>query len=120
MGINLKLGEKIPLFLTLESKETGKFVRVTIYDETGTQVGAVVSVAHLSEGSYFDDSRTMPSAQNIIAVYDIFNDAGFTTLSINDKPTNERFDFQKAIVTRPADIIGIVTSAELIGETENG
>ena len=92
MASNLASGEDIPLFLTLESKDTGKFVRATIYDADGAQVGAVVSVAHLVDGNYFDDSRTMPSVANIIVVYDVFDDAGFTTPSTDDLSINERFD----------------------------
>lgn len=92
MAINLKVGEKIPLFLTLESKDTSRFVRVTLYDEAGVQVGAIVSVSHLADGNYFDDSRLMPSALSLVAVYDVFRDAGFTMPSNRDATVNERFD----------------------------
>lgn len=97
MAIALKSGEDIPLFLALESKDTGKFVRATIYDDAGSQVGSIVSVSHLTDGNYFDDSRTMPSAANIIVVYDIFDDAGFTTASSDDLSTSERFDLAESI-----------------------
>ena len=93
MGIALKAGEKIPLHLVLESRDTTKFVRATIRNEAGVEIGASpVAVAHLADGAYFDDSVSMPDTPNIMVRYEIYDDAFFTTPSGENLPSDERFD----------------------------
>ena len=92
MSVLLKVGQKIPLKVDLESKRTDLFVRAIIRDDTGSPiVGSPAAVPHLSEGTYFDDSVSMPDVPNILITYDIFDDAGFTLLNDENLVAEDRF-----------------------------
>lgn len=94
MGINLKVGDKVPLFLTLESRQTNRFVRATLRNEMDVELsGSPVAMPHLSNGDYSAPMAIMmPDTDSILVKYDTFEDALFTILSDENKPTNERFD----------------------------
>jgi len=93
MGINLAIGEKIPLFLLTESRVSGKVVRARIRDKDGAEItGSPVTVAHLADGEYFDDSIAMPNTAHIVVTYDVFDGPGFTNPTAGLLPAEERFD----------------------------
>jgi len=145
LGIAIASGERIPLHLTLESRDTAKYVRATIRDNAGVEeIGSPVDIAHLAAGSYFDDSFFMPNKPNIIVRYEVYDDALYTTVSQENLPTDERIqrddldsivgdlgdliDNLNTTALRPdlvaflsegAEIVGIVEDTEEIGVIED-
>jgi len=95
MGVDLQLGEKIPLFLLLENREVDKVVKATIRKADGTEIpSSPVTVPHLANGEYFLDSLVMPNSQSIMVIYDVFDGPGFTNPS-DIFPVDERFGFEE-------------------------
>lgn len=94
MAIAIKVGENIPLAVLLENLATDRFVKATVRDNTGAQiVGSPFNVPHLSDGYYFLGTVPMPAGVlNIDVQYVVYDDAGFTTISIDQLPATERFD----------------------------
>ena len=93
MGINLKVGEKIPLALLLENRATDRFVRAIVRDDVGAQMaGSPFNVPRVSNGWHYDISVGMPDSAYLTVEYDVFDDAPFTTASTDLLPAHERFD----------------------------
>jgi len=96
MGIALKVGEKIPLFLLTENRVTDRVVRARIRNALGAEItGSPFTVPHLADGEYFDDSVLMPNTPSIIISYDVFDGPGFTNPSQDLLPEDERFDLDE-------------------------
>ncbi len=126
MGINLKAGEKIPLFLLTENRVTDRVVRARIRNELGAEIsGSPKSVPHLSDGEYFDDTVLMPDTKSIIVAYDVFDGPGFTNLSQDLLPIDERFDLdelataidQLKTASRQADLTAKVNDTNTLKAT---
>ena len=74
MGIALKVGEKIPLFLLTENRVTNRVVRARVRDALGAEIsGSPFTVPHLADGEYFNDSELMPNTPHLIVTYDVFD-----------------------------------------------
>lgn len=123
MSINLKAGEKIPLFLLLENRATDRVVRATVRNEFGVEIsGSPKSVAHLSDGEYFDNALAMPNTGHIMVIYDVFDGPGFTNLSNDLFPEVERFDLDDLATAieelknaaRQADLGAEITDNEIL------
>jgi len=135
LAINLKVGEKIPLAILLETRVTDKFVRAIVRGATGAEiVGSPFGVPHVSNGWHYDDTVLMPDTAYLTVEYDVFADALFTT-STDLLPDHERFDRDdlasaidtllassqqgtiKAIVLDADDISSKVSDDDSIGAT---
>jgi len=95
MGVALKVGEKIPLFMGLEDETaTTKVVRARIFNAAGSQItGSPVTIAHVTLGEYFDESVLMVSTPSIWIKYTVFDGPGFTNPSPEfETLDDERFD----------------------------
>ncbi len=116
MGVNLKVGEKIPLFLIIETRLTGKVVRARVRDENGVDIsGSPFTLPHLAEGEYLNNSVSMPNTAHLMVIYDVFDGPGFTNPTIGIPPVDERFDLDpKALRIDFADIV-----LEVEGEGES-
>ncbi len=96
MGIALKVGEKIPLFLLTENRVTNRVVRARVLNAIGVEiVGSPFTLPHLADGEYFNDSELMPNTPSIIVSYDVFDGPGFTNKSSDLLPDDERFDLDE-------------------------
>ena len=95
MSIALKKDEKIPLSVRLDTRQTDLFVRARIRNQLNAEVpGSPLDVPHIADGFHGDKSLGMPDFPNITVEYDVFTDAGFTTLA-RFKPAGERFDLDE-------------------------
>jgi len=112
--VDLKLGEKIPLMLLTENRATDRVVRARIYDAVAVEIaGSPVNVAHLADGTYFDNSLAMPDTDHITVEYDVFDGPGFTNVSVDLLPDNERFDRDRLqevvkMENKATDLVGVV------------
>ena len=80
--MDIKLGDPLPLFLQLGDAETNLFPRAEVRDATGAAVvGSPFALTHVASGMYKNTSYTPTVAGNYFAVYTVYTDAGFTTLS---------------------------------------
>jgi len=126
LGINLKAGDKIPLFLLTENRVTDRVVRARVRNEFAVEIsGSPVTVAHLDDGEYFDDSLLMPNTSHIMVTYDVFDGPGFTNVSQDLLPDDERFDLDDlgtAIdelknASRQADLEAEITDNDALSAT---
>jgi hypothetical protein len=91
MGRSALPGESIPLTLTLETGLATLFPRAQLLDPVGAAVGAPVALTPVAgqDGTYIA-SITLPSTAGHYTVrYNVYTDAGFTSLSTLDLPTEE-------------------------------
>lgn len=88
---DLTVNSKITLSLQLWDLDTSKHVRATLYRPDDT-VLAIKTLAHVAKGLYEDDTENMPSLTHVNAVFEVFDDAGFTKLSKNHSGAHERFN----------------------------
>lgn len=88
-----QFGETIPLSLKLFDGASNKFVRATLRDATGMQiVGSPALLSHVGEGQYTNSSFAMPNTDYVNVSYQVFDDAGLTTLSTLYSDGQERFE----------------------------
>jgi len=77
-----KLNDVVPLSLKLFDDDDSLFVRAIVTDESGTTIsGSPFSLVNVGEGLYELDTLLMPNKLFLTAVYQVFNDAGFTSKS---------------------------------------
>jgi len=74
-----KIGDTIPLVLKLSDGDENVFVRCILEDQDGNALAeSPVTLAHVGEGRYEDNSVVMPQKVYVTATYQVFEDAGFT------------------------------------------
>lgn len=78
----MKIGDPIPLGLQLFDLDATKFVRARIFLADATEhPDSPVSMPHIADGFYEDDSVPMPNSLWVHCTYQVYNDAAFTQLS---------------------------------------
>lgn len=78
MTIRIPLGSPLILNWLAPDGATGKFVRARVYNASMAEVsGSPFSLSHVAEGLYKNTAVSLPEG-NYVAIYSIFNDAGFT------------------------------------------
>jgi len=119
LGIALKAGERIPLFLLLENRATDRVVKATIKNAFAVEiVGSPVNVPHLAVGEHFDESLAMPNTKHIVVTYDVFDGPGFTNPSQDLLPEVERFDLDE-LATAVDQLLTAARQADLEGTVED-
>lgn len=98
------VGNNLPLGAQLFDKDAGKFVRVRLFDSTDTELGvSPVSLSHVSDGFYASAAVPMPDVAAVHAVYEAFDDAGFSVPSPIHHPATETFN--REVVSDAVDLI---------------
>lgn len=78
----VKVGDPIQLNLQLEDGATNKFPQAILRNQSGVLLsGSPVSLTHVGDGLYQNDSIAMPNTQEVTATYKVYDDAGHTVLS---------------------------------------
>lgn len=98
--MTLQVGDSIPLTLKLWDGDTSKFVKAVVVDSDGTNLGTI-TLTHVSEGFYQDDSILMPNKEYVTAYYIVYDDPGFATRSVNHQDTADVF----ALTQLPTEIV---------------
>jgi hypothetical protein len=92
-----KLGEAIQLNLQLFDGATNKYVKAWLRNASGVALGTpTVSLSHIGEGLYSNDSVLMPDTSQVTAVYKVFDDAGFTTPSADHADALDIFELDSS------------------------
>jgi hypothetical protein len=79
---NIAAGTAVPLNVQLPSEDGTQFCRATILDAANNPVaGSPVSLPYIQKGNYGSSSFLMPNLPWVKAIYEVFTDSGFTTLS---------------------------------------
>jgi hypothetical protein len=79
------VGEAILLELVLADRATGKYPRARVLDASGVQLGGTIPLSPSpATGWAYWGAWTPSSAGQFFVVYDTFDDAGFTVLSIHE------------------------------------
>ena len=87
----IKIGEKIELDIFLEGGVTGRFVRAILKDANDIALAeSPLTLTELSDGRYFNKS-VVKQAGSVLAIFQTFEDAGFTTPDIDFPDTIEKF-----------------------------
>lgn len=88
------VGDTLALSLQLFDSATDKFVRGTLRDDAGADLGASpASLTHDSNGNYTNSTVTMPAGTDYVTVtYEVFDDALFTTPSADHGSAIDTFD----------------------------
>jgi len=92
--IKVKVGDKVPLQAQETDRDATKVVRATLFDLADFSVIAgagSITLAHKSNGAYFDDSFTMPDIEKIFAQYLVFDADGTTPNTTGEKAVNDIF-----------------------------
>jgi hypothetical protein len=76
------LGEAIPIQVQVSTGQSDLFGRAKVYNITGTLV-FTLSLPHITGGLY-GTTHTFSTGGHYTVVYQLFKDAGFTTVSIFD------------------------------------
>lgn len=78
--MKLLVGSAIPLMLSLKGQNdaTGVIVRAIIRNPAGTQVGSTITLTHIGEGLFTDQSVNMPDSDFVSVRYLIFEGDGTT------------------------------------------
>lgn len=94
MSVPLKLGEDVPLSLTLATGNVDRFVRATVKDPSGSPVsGSPFTLPHIGLGTYeLTGVLTMPNETYLKATFEVFEDAGFTTLDTDNGNGEELYN----------------------------
>ena len=85
-------GETFPAFLTLESRDSGKFARARLIDEAGSPITAWQAAPELTPTfpARHRTSFTAPTTPGQYTVFwEVFDDSGFITPSVRNLPTEE-------------------------------
>lgn len=90
MGLNV--GDPIPLFCQLADYDATKFVRAYVQDPDGNPVGASpFNLTPDASGGYKNFSILMPSVDWVHVNYLVFDDSGYTTLSVSEGGSSATF-----------------------------
>lgn len=98
--MTLQSGDTIPLTLKLWDGDTGKYVKAVVVDSDGITLGTI-TLTHITEGFYQDDSLTMPNKEFVTVYYIVYDDIGLTTRSVNHQDASEVF----ALTPLPLEIV---------------
>jgi hypothetical protein len=113
-------GETFPATLTLESRDTGKFARARMVDEGGSPLTAWLSAAELGTfpGRHLTTFTAPATAGQYTIFWEVYDDAGHTTLSDRNRPSEEAVTVVK-IGSIPLDVWKVLRS-ETFGDGSMG
>jgi len=78
----IRVGDQAILNMWLHDEATNKYVRAHCRNAAGTVLsGSPFTLSHIARGHYQAKPFTMPLSQEIEVIYEVYNDAGFTTPS---------------------------------------
>ena len=89
MSIEVQSGDLIPLSLVTHDRVPGKYVRVKVYDVDRNLVGTRDLVDN-GDGTYDDESIPMTKVY-YLALYDIYDDSGYSVLSPEYNTARDEF-----------------------------
>lgn len=76
-----RVGEDIPLTLQLEDRNTGKYVRASVYNPSGAHIaGSPINLSHFGQGMYTAE-LPMPFVEFVRVAYEVYDDSGYSTPS---------------------------------------
>lgn len=90
MSSPIDTGSIVTLFYLSPTKDTGIYVRATIFNAETDAVLATRDLAHVADGAYSDATYFMPSAK-IKVRYDPYEDASYTASACDEGSVDERF-----------------------------
>lgn len=102
-----RLGRPIPVNFVIPSRATDRYVRATVRDATGAQIGGLLPVPHLAGGHYKATGPNMPATDHVTVKYDVFTDAGYTTPDPTNGSSLDVFEINDS-ATPETDIVGEV------------
>jgi hypothetical protein len=109
-----EVGENLILSLKLFDDDGTKFVRAKVYDPSGSLI-YTQAMPHIQEGLYQDNSNPMTGVACLTAVYQVFDDAGFTIESANYLDAHEVFRLDDSLLTNVTIVKGdevVITAQE--------
>jgi hypothetical protein len=119
-----KLGDSLRLNLQLFDGATNLYVRAYLYDANDNQLaGSPLAVPHVANGLYRADSLVMPDTPQVTAIYKVYTDAGFTTLSTNHSDAIDVYNLEAdgdVTFSRDFELSGTIEeNVELIASIES-
>lgn len=119
----MKFGSPIPLAFQLFDANTAKYVRVVLRDANDIAIGSPINLTQIGLGLYVDESVNMPSTPWVTAQYVVYDDSGYTIISLSegagmnvfllDGPVALGFTFVTASITA-------IIENDLFGPPNNG
>lgn len=98
MSIEVQLGNPLPLELTLPDGDITKFPRAHVYNSAGTEVaGSPFALTHIANGFYRSLDYTPGVNGQFSAVFIVYDDAGFTTLTTKYGRSGDFFDVTEVV-----------------------
>jgi hypothetical protein len=118
VGINLKLGQLVPICHTLTDGNSALYVQAKIYNQSNTLL-ATINLTNAGAGSYTHNAYYMPVATFIRIQFSIYTDNAYTILSTDYTTDHDIFYTDTTTEYVGFELVGIVESDELIGEVLN-
>lgn len=117
----LPAGAPVPLQMQLPIEDGSQFVRATVVDSNNTALlGSPVAMPYFAKGNYNSSAFLMPNIPWIKAIYEVFTDSGYTTLSPAYGETSEVFYLEQAGGGGGGNPAQSPRLVGVIGQTEDG
>jgi hypothetical protein len=114
--VEVNLTDPLPILATLFDGDQTKFLRARVYDASFAEVtGSPFALSHISNGSYTYNSYTPTVEGSYTAVVEVYDDAGYTTLSIDYQKGSEVF----LVTDREAKIDQVITDLDTATQAIN-
>lgn len=108
-----RAGQDIPLTLQIDDRNASKYVRARVFNPSQSEIsGSPASMAHISQGLY-GATLIMPTVEYVRVVYEVYDDAGFTTSAVDYEWVSEVLEADES--TRGGRVVLIRKLAPVFG-----
>jgi hypothetical protein len=115
VGINLKLGQLVPICHTLTDGNSSLYVQAKVYNQSNVLL-ATINLTNAGSGIYTHNAYYMPVATFIRIQFSIYSDDLYTVLNINYTLDHDIFYTDTSTEYVGFELVGVVEADDLIGE----
>lgn len=124
MSEKKKVGDRLNLKLSLTDGNPNKFVRAYLRNQAGAiQSPAEVNLPHIEKGIYGESTLQMPNENQLLVIYRVFSDAGFTIIDQNYSQALDLFSRDdldlRALVPTPYGVMAEIENGNPTVMVEN-
>lgn len=95
-----RVGATLGLTLSLKPADDSKFVRATLSDQSGAALSPPTQdLPNVGNGRYVDILRSMPSTTQVVADFEVYEDALYTQLSCEHLGDTDYFELDQSPLT---------------------
>lgn len=123
MGLNLKIGQIIPLAWQLHDGATNKFPQAVIRDKDDVPIsGSPFDLTHQSNGLYTlpGNAALMPNSEKVTVQFLTYNESGHTTLSDDHSIVTLEIALDTSSESDAGEISAVVESTPIVNGIVSG